>query len=259
MQASTMTSRAVLAVLGFALWLASWQWATGAGPLRDVYGLPTAGGTLAEVVRLSSDASFWEAVVQTLMTTLAALLIAAVLGVAFGVAMGTSTWIGAALEPVTQFLRPIPALVALPLVLLVVGPTTELAVVLAVMGAVWPILIQSQVGVRDVDPVALDTARAMSLSRRLTQIHVVLPSALPYFATGVRIATGIALMMCIGAGILGGSPGLGRSIAVAQQTGEPSTVFGMLVWAGLIGLVLNAGLAIAEKRLARGRRAEVTA
>ncbi|NYI45028.1 ABC-type nitrate/sulfonate/bicarbonate transport system permease component [Nocardioides aromaticivorans] len=252
-----LASRLGLAASGFVLWFAIWEWATVAGPLRDVYGIPTARETIGEVVTLASDGTFWEAVAQTLGTTVVALGIATVLGVALGVAMGMSPWVSAALGPLTQFLRPVPAVVVLPLVLLIVGPTTELAIVLAVMGAIWPILIQSQVGVRDVDPVALDTARAMALSKGLTQTSVVLPSALPYVATGVRIATGVALMMCIGAGILGGSPGLGRSIAVAQQSGDPARVFGMLLWAGVIGLLLNAVLASGEHRLSRGRREEV--
>ncbi len=85
----------------------------------------------------------------------------------------------------------------------------------------------------------------MALSKGLTQTSVVLPQrlALRRHRGGPDRNGGVALMMCIGAGILGGSPGLGRSIAVAQQSGDPARVFGMLLWAGVIGLLLNAVLA----------------
>jgi ABC-type nitrate/sulfonate/bicarbonate transport system permease component len=90
----------------------------------------------------------------------------------------------------------------------------------------------------------------------MVQTSVVLPSALPYFATGIRIAAGLTLMLTIGAGILGGAPGLGRSISVAQQSGSTSTVFGMLLWAGALGLGIHIALAAAERRLSRGRQSE---
>jgi ABC-type nitrate/sulfonate/bicarbonate transport system permease component len=242
------------AAAGFGLWVLAWQWVTTSGPLADTYGLPTALATGQSALALAADAEFWSAVGQTLSTTVVATVVAAVIGLLIGIAMGMSTVVNALVDPVTQFLRPIPPVVLLPLVLLIVGPTTELAIILAVIGGIWPVLIQAHVGVRDVDPVAIETARSMSLSRRMVQTSVILPSAVPYFATGIRIATGLTLMLTIGAGILAGSPGLGRSIAVAQQSGEAATVFGMLLWAGVIGLVLNAALGATERALTRGRQ-----
>lgn len=249
-------ARLALGLLGFAIWLAVWEWSTVAGPLAGVRGLATAGQSLAEAVRLTTDPDFWQSVAQTFMSVSIAMALAIVVGIVVGVAMGSSTVVQALLDPLTQFLRPIPPVVILPLILLLVGPTIELAVLLAVAGAVWPILIQAQVGVRDVDPVAVDTARAMSLSPYRTQTAIVLPSALPYFATGVRIAASLALMLTIGAGILGGAPGLGRTIIVAQETGDAARVFGLLIWAGVLGVGLSILLGWLESALSKGRRVE---
>lgn len=246
-----------LGVAGVIGWLGAWQWFTTAGPLGDVAGLPPATSTVRAAVTLGGDGDFWLAVGESLVLAVVGLAIALVLGLVIGVGTGASDLVHAALDPAIQMLRPIPPVVLLPLVLLVVGPSATLAVTLAAVGALWPILVQTSVGVRCVDPVGLDTARAMRLSWLDTQRSLVLPSALPYIVSGLRISTSLAVMLSIGAGILGGSPGLGRAIATAQQTGQPSRVFGMLLWAGLLGLVINTALGLAERRLTRGRQLEV--
>jgi ABC-type nitrate/sulfonate/bicarbonate transport system permease component len=177
-----------------------------------------------------------------------------VIGLVLGVITGMSNTANQALDPTIQFLRPLPAIVILPLALLILGPTRELGVFLALFGAIWPILVQVQVGVRDVDPVALDTARAMTLSWRKTQTAVVLPSALPYIVTGVRIAASAALLLALGAGLLGGAPGLGRRILIAQQSAQSDLAFGLILWSGVLGIALAVVLQVAEKSLVRGRR-----
>lgn len=247
---------ALLGLLGFGIWLAVWQWFTTVGPLANVRGLASATETLTESVRLLGDAGFWKALNETAIAVLIAMAVTILVGTVLGIVMGLSETANALLDPLTQFLRPIPPVVILPLILLAVGPTLELAVGLAVVGAIWPILIQSQVGVRDVDPVAHDTARAMVLPWHTVLTAVTLPSALPYFATGVRIAGSLALMLTIGAGILGGAPGLGKAMIIAQETGDAARVFGLLIWAGLVGVLLSALLGWIEALLSKGRRVE---
>lgn len=244
--------------IGIVLWLALWEWATRWGPMSDTVGIPTASATLETAARLGADSTFWGAVGRSVLVATIALTASAVLGIGLGVAMGSWKTIEMLLEPTVQFLRAVPPVVVLPLILLVVGPTDTLAVILATIGGLWPILTQSQVGVRAVDGVAVDTARAMALPWRTIQTCVVLPSALPFIATGVRIAASLALMLSIGAGILGGSPGLGQAILTAQQAGDPEVVFGMLLWAGLLGMALNFAVSGVESRMTRGRRPAAT-
>lgn len=243
--------RLLLGAGGIGLWLLVWQWSTTSGPLSATAGLPTAADTLAQTLELAADAKFWSAIGDTLAMMLIGLGAAAVLGVVLGIAMGLSPTVFAALDPTTQFLRPVPPVVLLPLVLLVAGPTSTLGIVLAAFTAIWPVLVQTLVGVRGVDPVALETARAMSLPWGMQQTSIVLPSALPNIATGIRIAASSALMLAIGVGLLAGAPGLGRSILNAQQTGDETLVFAVILWSGLLGLVTNAVLSRAEQILTR--------
>lgn len=243
-----------LGLLGIALWLVVWQWSTTAGPLSDVDGLPSATDTLTTSVALLSQSTFWSAVGDTVWMTAAGLLIAIALGLILGVSMGLSRLVYQALDPMIQFLRPVPPVVLLPLVLLLLGPTPQLGIVLAAFTALWPILTQTLVGVTSVDHVAKDTARALRLPWLLVQRRIVLPSALPAIATGVRIAGSSALMLAVGVGLLGGAPGLGRLILQAQQAGLGTLVFGIIIWSGVMGLLLSALLSLLERVLTRGHR-----
>ncbi|MQB07949.1 ABC transporter permease subunit [Agrobacterium tumefaciens] len=254
LKGSTAFTRFFAGVAGFALWLAAWQWITTAGPLAGISGVPTMTAAVGESIRLVSDTRFWQAIGETLVMALSGLAIALVIGIVLGIV--TAIWQSAneALDPLVQFLRPIPAVVILPLVLLIFGPTRDLGIFLAAYGAIWPILVQVQVGIRDVDPIAIDTARAMTLPWSRIQTAVVLPSAAPYIMTGVRIGATAALLLSIGAGLLGGSPGLGRLILIAQEAAQSDRAFGLILWSGVIGIIFAFALNIVERAVLRGRR-----
>lgn len=246
---------AVLAgAAGVVIWLTVWQLATTVGPLAGVMGIPTMSASVSEAVGMAVDPAFWSAIWETVVMAFVGLAIATVVGLILGLVTGFSVGANRAVDPTIQFLRPLPAIVILPLALMVFGPTRELGIFLAAFGAVWPILVQTQIGVRDVDPVALDSARSLALSWSRTQRSVVLPSAAPFILTGVRIAASGALLLAIGAGLLGGAPGLGRVILIAQQAGLSDKAFGLILWGGALGLTLALLLTFAERALVRGRR-----
>jgi ABC-type nitrate/sulfonate/bicarbonate transport system permease component len=122
-------------------------------------------------------------------------------------------------------------------------------VFLVVFAASWPLLIQTLYGVRDVDPVAVDTARAYGLSRSTRFFRLTLPSALPYIATGLRISSATALILAVTAELVIGSPGLGAEIAVAEASGATALVYALIGATGLLGWVLNGAFSRFERRL----------
>ncbi|MCR1784970.1 ABC transporter permease [Nocardioides carbamazepini] len=253
--------KSILGVAGVVLSLVLWQYLTVGGPLAQTPGLPTASGTFERAVKQAGDPELWSALATTLVVTLAALLIASLLGIGVGLLMGYSKIFSTALDPLVQFLRPVPPVALLPVALLVMGPTSNLAILMAVVTAMWPALVQTLVGVRGVDNVTLDAARAMVLPPLLIQTRIVLLSALPHIATGIRIAASYALLMAIATGILTGAPGLGRSILFAQQAGDSALVFALAVYAGILGLAISQAFSRIEGRLTRdyGPTAEAAA
>jgi ABC-type nitrate/sulfonate/bicarbonate transport system permease component len=106
-------------------------------------------------------------------------------------------------------------------------------------------------GVQDVDPVATDTARSFGLGRFQRLYRVTLPSALPYIATGVRIASAVSLILAVTAELVIGSAGLGRSINVARSGGDVKLMYALIIATGVLGLVLNTVIVAAEKRVLR--------
>ncbi|MDV3128404.1 ABC transporter permease subunit [Mycobacterium sp. 21AC1] len=250
-QRATRLRRLVLGVCGIGLWLLGWQYFVTVGPLRDTAGLATASEAIRRTAELSTDGSFWQAVGETLVMAASGTMISLLIGAVLGLAMGLNPSISAALDPLVQVLKPIPPVVILPLALLALGPTRDLGVLLATIAALWPILIQVQTGARDVDPVALDTARALRLSVARTQLSVVLPSVIPYLLSGLRIGSATALMMSVGAGLLAGAPGLGRLILIAQQSGQGATVFSGTLCAGALGVLLTMVLAVTQRIITR--------
>ncbi len=104
-------------------------------------------------------------------------------------------------------------------------------------------------GVQDVDPVATDTARSFGFSRFKRLFRVTLPSAVPYIATGLRIASAVSLILTVTAELVIGAPGLGRAINVARSGGNEELMYALILTTGILGLLLNMVFVKVEKRV----------
>src|SRR5262245_4012255 len=140
------------------------------------------------------EASFWTAVGQTLEGWALGLGIAALIAIPLGMLIGSNAWVYRGLRPVIEFLRPIPSVALIPLAILIYGTGLQSAVFLAAFAATWPLLIQAIYGVRDLDPVQRDTAKAFRIRTKDRLLRVTLPGATPYIATGLRISSATALV-----------------------------------------------------------------
>lgn len=191
---------------------------------------------------------FWTTIGRTMRAWGVAMLIAVLIGVPIGLAVGASRS-GYLLSKFTiDFLRPIPSVALIPLLVLIYGTRPTLKITLAVVGAVFPLLFQSMYGVRDVDPVARDTARSFGLSGLQRLRQVVLPTCLPFVLTGLRISSSIALILVVTGEYIVGIPGIGQKVFLAQNSAAYQSMYAYVVTAGVIGLVLNVGFQHVERR-----------
>ncbi|MCW2288950.1 ABC-type nitrate/sulfonate/bicarbonate transport system permease component [Leucobacter luti] len=234
-------------VLGIALLLAAWQW--GSIQIASESALPGVPVVTQALVALITQGSFWAEAGTTLSIALFGWIVAAAIGVALGVLVGTSEIAHAATRVVLEFLRPIPAIVILPLAMLVLGPTTEMGVFLVIFGIMLPIAAQTAAGVESVDPVMVNTARSFGLRPGEILWRVILPGASPYIGTAMRVAAPVTLIMAVVAGMLGGAPGLGNSLTVAQIAGRNEDIFAYVIVLGCMGLLVQAAAARAERRI----------
>jgi ABC-type nitrate/sulfonate/bicarbonate transport system permease component len=194
-------------------------------------------------------ADFWAAVGDTLQGWAIGLAVAAAIAIPAGIVIGSSPLLYRALRAVIEFLRPIPSVALIPLAILIWGSGLESKVFLAAFASTWPLLMQTLYGVQDVDPVATDTARSFGLSGAQQLVHVTLPSAVPYIATGVRISAAVALILVVTAELVIGSPGLGREINIARQGEAVDLMYGLIAVTGLLGWGMNVAFARVERRV----------
>lgn len=235
----------LLAVVGVLL---LWELLTRTGIMPGRF-LPAMSETFAEFGTLATEGDFWAAVRHTLEGWALGLGIAVALAVPLGILIGSSGLLYRATRVLIEFLRPIPSVALIPLAVLIYGTGLESKVFLAAFASFWPVLIQTLYGVQDVDPVAIDTARAYGLGRFERLWRVKLPSAIPYIATGVRISSAVALILAVTAELVIGAPGLGRQINVARAGGALELMYALIIVTGVLGWMLNIVATQGERRV----------
>lgn len=211
--------------------------------------LPPSSEIGRSLARQFGETAFWTALGQTLRGWAIGLVLAMVAGVVVGVVVGSLPVLRAFTASTIEFLRPIPSVALIPLVVLMYGSQPRSALVLVVYAAFWQVLVQVVYGVADVDPVVRDTARSYRFSRWAVVRTVVWPTALPFVVTGFRLAAAVALILEITAELVVGVPGLGQRIGVAQSSGAVATTYALVVVVGLIGVAVNVGARAVERRV----------
>ncbi len=221
-----------------------------AGLVDERY-LPPCSAMIAALVEQAGTAEFWTALLETLRGWAIGLAIALAAGVVLGIVIGSVPLLRAATNSTIEFLRPIPSVALIPLAVLLFGTDMRSTLLLVVYAAFWQVLVQVLYGVRDVDPVADQTAR-MYRFRPLTRVvRLIWPTALPYVMTGFRLGASVALILEVTGELIIGSPGLGRQIAVAQTSGAVAPMYALVIVVGLIGVAVNVFARAAERRVLR--------
>lgn len=215
---------------------------------RDV---PPAFDIIHQFFNNLATSHFWQVISDTMYQFAIGLAISVVIGIPLGLAIGASDLLWHALRPTIEFLRPVPPVAFLALLLLLYGPTAKSAIILVVLGSVWVLLIQAIYGMRDRDEVMRETARSLNLGWWLRLRSVTLPSVLPYLATGMRLGVAYALIACISAEILVSSPGLGAEAWLDVENGATTLAYSYILAAGLIGVMLYVVSARLEMRYLR--------
>lgn len=170
---------------------------------------------------------------------LAGYLVALVAGIALGVAIGLSRALRAFCEPVLEFFRAIPPPVMVPILMLFLGIGTSMRIVVIATGCLWPILLNTIEGVRGIDPVLHDTARAYRLSRVSTVRHLVIRAASPQIVTGARQALSVGIILMVISEMFTARDGLGFTVVSFQRSFAIPEMWSGVILLGLTGLLLS--------------------
>jgi ABC-type nitrate/sulfonate/bicarbonate transport system permease component len=243
-------ANAVVFVLSIAFAFAFWEAASRSGVIRE-QDLPSMTDSVGELWRLMQTWDFWSAFLHTARGWAIGLGLATLLAVPIGVVLGLSDFAGRAFRVPVEFLRPIPSAALIPLLFLTLGPTLRSEIFLATFGAFWPILVQTMYGVRDVDPVTVDTARSFGVPHRERLWRITLPSAVPYIAAGMRLASAVSLILACTAELFMGTPGLGQLLNYAQSYGLTTQLYALALATGVLGLATHLLFTALERRALR--------
>jgi ABC-type nitrate/sulfonate/bicarbonate transport system permease component len=175
--------------------------------------------------------------------------IGAVLGVGIGLLMGMWRFFYNLLEPVTEFLRPIPSPAYIPIVILFLGIDNEMKLFMIAFASFFPVLLNTYSGVRSVDPVQLQTARTFGVEGRKLLWQIVLPSASPYIFTGMRVSLAVALIVMVISEMVAASNGIGYFILAAQRGFKIREMYAGVLTLALAGYAFNRLFLAVENRV----------
>jgi ABC-type nitrate/sulfonate/bicarbonate transport system permease component len=153
--------------------------------------------------------------------------------------MGTIPMVYRLLEPITEFIRPIPSSAYIPVAILFLGIGNEMKVFVIFLACMFPILLNTYGGVRGIDSVLIDTGRTFGLSRVKALWQIILPASLPSILTGMRISLGIALIVAVVAEMITGNSGIGYFILDMQRIFRVPEMFAGIFTLGLLGFLIN--------------------
>jgi ABC-type nitrate/sulfonate/bicarbonate transport system permease component len=213
--------------------------------------LPAMSTSFRALWSLVQTGHFWAAFGDTVRGWALGLGVATALAVPIGILLGSSDLAATAFRVPIEFLRPIPSAALIPLLFLTLGTTLRSEIFLAAFGAFWPLLVQTMYGVRDIDPVALDTARSFGVGRFERLYRLKLPSAVPYIATGLRISSTVALILAFTAELFMGLPGLGQEVNYVYNYGLEAQLYAYALATGFLGVAIHVVSSAVERRALR--------
>jgi len=181
--------------------------------------------------------------------------LAAVVGVALGVLVGGSRLAHRGLDPIFQVLRTVPPLAWLPISLAALQQANPSALFVIFITAIWPVIINTAVGVRNVPQDYRNVGRVLRLSPAAYFFKILLPAATPYIFTGLRIGVGMSWLAIIASEMLLGGVGMGFFIWDQYNASRISDIIVALTWVGLVGFALDRLVGLIGRIISRGASA----
>lgn len=251
---STATRRArrraqVTAIRLLSLMLVLGAWQIGGARVDPVlFTTPAAVAVAAWQMILSGE--LWTYLAPSLVVLVLGLAISAVAGIIVGLLLARYWVLDVGLDMYVTFLYATPTVALVPLIVLWVGFESTAKIVILFLFAFFPLVINTYQGVKNVDPRLLEVGRAFRCNERQLWTQIVLPAALPFIVTGLRLAVGRGLIGMVLADLYTAISGIGYLIVRSASTYRVDKMFVPIVVLGLMGIGLTALLRWAEHRIA---------
>jgi ABC-type nitrate/sulfonate/bicarbonate transport system permease component len=238
----------VLGVAFVGLWLAAWEIAARAQVVRPPDFLPPVSAILATMWQLTLSFELPVHLAATLSRSVGGLLLASLVGIPVGILIGYSRRASDLLSTTIEVLRPVPPAAIIPVAILFLGIDNAMKLGVITFGCLWPIVINTIAGVRNLEPVLIDTGRTLRLSTRQFLWHIVVRGASPYIMTGVRISLAISMILAIVTEMLVGNSGMGHFLIVSERSFLFREMYAGLIAIGISGYLLNSLFVLLTER-----------
>lgn len=242
---SSKTSRKIVApIIAFGIFLIIWQLFS-ASPDANLPGpIKVVNQTWELILNPFFDKGptnkglFWQ-IFASLQRVAQGYTLAAIVGIVLGILVGTNGFLYDALDPMFQVLRTIPPLAWLPISLAAFQQSNPSAIFVIFITAIWPILLNTIVGVQQIPQDYKNVSRVLQLSQKDYFLQIVFPATVPYIFTGLRIGIGLSWLAIVAAEMLIGGVGIGFFIWDAWNSANISQIIVALVYVGVVGLILD--------------------
>ena len=230
--------------------VALWELMVGLRLVEFEY-LPAPSAVLAGAVDLVRQGVLLPDILHTLTAVLLSWAVALLAGIVVGLWLGLSPTARRFGLASVEMLRPIPGVALAPVGVLLFGFSLETEMMVAILPATWPVLVNTMGGVSGVHARLYDVGRTFRLSSAELVRHILIPAALPAIVVGARLSLGLAIVLAVVAEMVGNPHGLGYGIVREQQALRPDLMFAYIVVVGILGMVLNGCVLWLTGRLAQ--------
>jgi taurine transport system permease protein len=185
----------------------------------------------------------------SLFRVIAGFFFGALVGIPLGYAMGLSSWFRGWFDPIVEFMRPVPPLALIPLVIIWAGIGETGKIILLFLAALWIMTIAARAGVSGVNITKVHAAYSLGASRWQIMHHVIMPNSLPEIFTGARVAMGVCWGTVVAAELVAAEKGAGMMIMVASKFQLTDIVIMGIILIGIIGYGIDILMRMAERWL----------
>jgi len=196
-----------------------------------------------------TNVGLWENVFWSLIRVILGFALGCLFGIPLGFAMGLSNWFRGWFDPIVEFMRPVPPLALIPLIIIWFGIGEQGKISLLFLAALWIMTIAARAGVSGVNITKVHAAYSLGATKRQLLMKVILPNSLPEIFTGARVAMGVCWGTVVAAELVAAEKGAGKMIIAASKFQLTDIVIIGIIIIGMIGFAIEVLMRKAENRL----------
>ena len=204
---------------------------------------------LQKLAAIITGGAFLKPLGETMYLLVVSYVLGCTLAIGTGLLMGRYKFVEGLLEPIVEFLRPLPKPALLPPLILFLGLGDTMKISVITLGVFFPVLINTVQGVRGTDPVLLAVGRTFGHKPSASLYKIIFPSALPLILAGMRVSLGLGLVLVLVAEMMAASGGIGYLVIDMQRSFRSADMYAWVVILAVLGYVLNALFIRLERRL----------